>query len=310
MGPQYYREAFAVAERFRRPDTNVVHNFQTNGVLINEEWCEFFKLHGITPGVSLDGPASYHDSRRRYRSGKGSHADALRGMRLLRQHAVPFHVIAVVTSASLDAADELFDFFQAEGVVNLAFNVEEIEAANATSSLIAPDASQRFRRFLAQFIKRNHVAGFPLALREFLGAAGAIRHGCPDRHELEPLRILTIDVTGKAYTFSPEFAGTSHEHYGDLSIGSLLTDDLVTLLQSPQLARQFADIRAGVDRCAGTCLYYEWCGGGSPANKLFENGTFDSSETMFCRLARQGVLEETLASIERQLDDRTPSRVA
>ena len=105
----------------------------------------------------------------------------------------------------------------------------------------------------------------------------------------------------KAYTFSPELVGARDPRYGDFSIGNIVTDDLEALLGASALALQFRDIRAGVEKCRSDCTYYRWCVGGSPSNKLFENGRFDSSETMYCRLARQGVLEETLAALERNL---------
>ena len=47
------------------------------------------------------------------------------------------------------------------------------------------------------------------------------------------------------------------------------------------------EIRRGVHACERTCRYFRWCGGGAPANKLFETGGFDATETMHCRLRRQ-----------------------
>jgi uncharacterized protein len=308
LGTGYYRNAFRTAERHRRSGTAIAQNFQTNGVLIDEAWCELFREHNIHPGLSIDGPASYHDARRRYRNGKGSHADALRGLRLLRKCEIQFHVISVLTAEALHAPDEWFDFFCSEGIESVGFNVEEIEAANTKSSLAGPDAVVRFRSFFRRILERNEAAGRPIALREFKGAGGAIRHGCADSHELEPLRILSVDVEGKAYTFSPELVGHRDSLYGDFSIGQITTADLETLLGSPQVASQFRDIRAGVNKCAKLCAYYNWCGGGSPSNKLFENGSFDSTETMFCRLVRQGVLEETLLMLEKVLNSPTSSK--
>jgi uncharacterized protein len=301
LGTAYYREAAGLIAKHRRPDTVVTQNFQTNGVLIDDDWCAFFQEFSVRLGVSLDGPEKFHDARRRYRNGKGTHAQALRGVRKLKEKGIPFSLIAVVTDGALDAADEWFEFFVAEGIHDIGFNIEEIEADNKQSSLQSADAIARYRRFFARFIELNECAGEPILLREHQGAMGAIRFGCGDRHELEPLRILSVDVEGRAYTFSPELVGGKHERYDDFCIGNLRESDLPSLLASPKLARQFHDIRAGIERCAQTCPYFNWCGGGSPSNKLFENGTFDSAETMYCRLAKQVVLEETLSSMERRL---------
>jgi uncharacterized protein len=117
-----------------------------------------------------------------------------------------------------------------------------------------------------------------------------------------------VDVEGRAYTFSPELVGARHARFGDFSIGNLWTDDLEKLLTSRALRLQFDDIEAGVKRCSANCAYFQWCGGGSPANKLFENGSLDSTETMFCRMTRQGVLEETLSALEKWLEPRVRKR--
>jgi uncharacterized protein len=61
------------------------------------------------------------------RKGGGTLANVLRGMRLLRDHHISFDVITVLTSASLDYPDELFDFYVEHNITSVAFNVEEIE---------------------------------------------------------------------------------------------------------------------------------------------------------------------------------------
>ena len=58
------------------------------------------------------------------------------------------------------------------------------------------------------------------------------------------------------------------------------------------------EIERGVERCRQSCEYYEICLGGAPANKLFENGRFDSTETLFCRLAKKAVIDVVLERME------------
>ena len=64
------------------------------------------------------------------------------------------------------------------------------------------------------------------------------------------------------------------------------------------------DIAAGISRCKETCDYYAYCGGGAPVNKYFENGSFDSTETMFCRLSKQAVLNVVLEKLEARVRRR------
>ncbi len=69
-------------------------------------------------------------------------------------------------------------------------------------------------------------------------------------------------------------------------------------MNSPRLQAMWRDIRAGIERCRATCAYFPYCGGGAPVNKYFENGSFDSTETMFCRLTRQVPTDVVLAKLE------------
>jgi sulfatase maturation enzyme AslB (radical SAM superfamily) len=58
------------------------------------------------------------------------------------------------------------------------------------------------------------------------------------------------------------------------------------------------EVQSGVDACERTCRYFRWCGGGAPANKLYETGRFDATETMHCRLTRQAVFDAVITAIE------------
>jgi uncharacterized protein len=58
-----------------------------------------------------------------------------------------------------------------------------------------------------------------------------------------------------------------------------------------------ADVASGVARCRAGCPWFRFCGGGAPANKYFENGTFDSTETLFCRLHRQTLADVVLSKM-------------
>jgi uncharacterized protein len=61
-----------------------------------------------------------------------------------------------------------------------------------------------------------------------------------------------------------------------------------------------AEVASGQERCRASCQYFSICLGGSPANKLFENGSFDSTETLFCRLSKKAVIDVVLGKMERE----------
>jgi radical SAM/SPASM domain protein of GRRM system len=303
LPPAFYEEAFALLDRHNAARVPVHHSFQTNAILIDHAWADFIKARDLRIGVSVDGPAFLHDRFRKTRKGTGTLERVIEGMHRLRERGVPFHVITVLTRASLDYPDELFDFYQSQGIGRVGFNIEEIEGPNTSSSLSAPSARSALERFLSRFYDLAERAAPSLYVREFESMRGALLHSSgrpPLDHQSTPLAILSVDCEGNFSTFSPELLGLPSTHYDGFALGNILTHSLADTLVSPRLQAMEGDIRAGIERCRTTCAYFNYCGGGAPVNKYFENGSFDSTETMFSRLGRQAVVDVVLAKLERQ----------
>jgi uncharacterized protein len=302
---EFYRTAVALLDRYNCPPVAIHHALQTNATLIDDDWCRLFLEHDIHPGVSVDGPAFLHDGHRRTRQGQGTLARVLRGIRLLREHGVPFYVITVLTAEALLYPDELFDFYREQEIPTVAFNVEEIEGPHTTSSLLGGEMRERFRRFFSRFMDLALAADPPLAVREFDTSACALRgprYGAGSRtQENKPWAIVNVDCEGNFSTFSPELLGMSSPRHGSFTLGHVARDALQAVLAGERFQSLESEIGLGVERCRQTCPYFAFCGGGAPANKFFEAGTFAATETLFCRLHKQVCLDVTLARLEQPL---------
>jgi len=292
----------ALARQGLPPDT-VRQSLQTNGITIDRAWCDCFARNGIHVGVSLDGPAFLHDAHRRTRTGKPSHAAALRGIRWLQQRQIPFNVISVLTADALDHADALFDFFAEHGIAEVGFNMEETEGGNSTSSLDRPELEARYRAFLQRFWQRTMAAPGLVHLREFDGIASL---ACSDQR-LErtdmnhPFVIVNVDAQGNVSSFDPELLGVELERFGRFAFGNVLTDSLEQIAASERFQQVHREMAAGVAACRAGCAYFGLCGGGAGSNKVFELGRFDGSETQACRYRIQLVADVVLAGLEQQL---------
>src|SRR6202045_17302 len=108
-------------DRLTPADLAVTHLFQTNGPLMNAAWCDFFAEEHVNLGVSIDGPKRLHDRNRLTRSGRGTFDKTIAGIRLLRRHEVPFHVISVLSTESLAGPREMFEFYVEEGIERVCF---------------------------------------------------------------------------------------------------------------------------------------------------------------------------------------------
>jgi uncharacterized protein len=299
----FYRNAFRMIDALKPTELPVTHSFQTNGTLIDEAWCDFFAEEHVNLGVSVDGPKRLHDRNRLTRSGRGTFGKTMAGIRLLRRREVPFHVISVLSLDSMLSAREMFDFYVDEGIEQVCFNVEESEGSHISQSFAAPGVEAAYYRFLSEFWRLS--AAFPGKIKFIREIEHAIQQvirpeGAPFNNQLvEPFAILSMDWAGNISTFSPELLGLKNSAYDDFLLGNINRDPLVDLPQRANFARMLTDIEAGVAMCRECCEYFSVCGGGEPVNKLFENGTFASTETTYCRLTKMRATDLVLEALER-----------
>lgn len=309
----WYEEAFKVIRETAPPEVRIVHTVQSNGTLITDAWCEFLRRHDVHVGLSIDGPDFVHDAHRRTRRGSGTHAAAMRGAERLRAHGIDYHVIAVVTAEALDHADAIYDFFVGNGIFRFGFNIEEMEGAHPHSSLESA-SEDRVTAFFRRIFERQKADRGRVRVREFDGAlqrilagqgAGAERF-VYENEQVRPFGILSVDWQGNFSTWSPELLGLSDATYGDFNFGNVLTGRFLEAIATPKFQEVLGAIQAGVERCRAECGYFGVCGGGAPANKYFENGSFDSTSTLYCRYSVKVPTELVLADLERETAINSP----
>ena len=116
----FYRRALELQRRYAR-GRQIDNCIQTNGTLLTDEWCEFFRENNFLVGISIDGPQEFHDKYRRTRTGKPSWYDVMRGIRLLQKHDVEWNAMAVVNNYNADYPVEFYRFFKELGCKYLQF---------------------------------------------------------------------------------------------------------------------------------------------------------------------------------------------
>jgi len=295
---EFYRRAFRLIDSMKPPGLTLTHAFQTNGTLIDDAWCAFFVEAKVNVGVSVDGPQRLHDLNRRTRSGRGTFDKTIAGIRRLRENRVPFHVISVLSAESLGAPRAMFDFYVAERIEQVCFNVEESEGDHVSRSFGATGIEDAYYNFLREFWRLAAAApGKFQSIREIDDATRFVLRpkDVIFRNQLvEPFAITSMDWAGNIATFSPELLGLKSAVYNDFILGNINRDRLIELPESPALTRMRDDINAGVEMCRQGCGYFSVCGGGEPVNKLAENGTFISTETTYCRMTKMRVTDLVL----------------
>jgi uncharacterized protein len=161
---------------------------QTNGTLINEDWCDFFVKHDFVVGVSVDGPSAIHDKQRRTRAGEGSFQKVNRAIEMLIRKGVKGGAICVITKATLDyPAAELFSFFHERGI-SWSYLIEAwIGENSASADSLSVEDRPRLRAYLDELLSlwARHPGSY---IRDFDQTARRLFGGSHPR--FDPMRLL------------------------------------------------------------------------------------------------------------------------
>ena len=116
----FYQKALSLQRQYA--GGRIVENcLQTNGTLLTDEWCRFFKDNHWLIGISIDGPQPLHDAYRKNRHGQPSHDKVMRGIELLDKHGVEWNAMAVVNRINAEHPLDFYRFFKSIGCRFLQF---------------------------------------------------------------------------------------------------------------------------------------------------------------------------------------------
>lgn len=114
MGLDFFKRAMDLERKHQRSETVILNTLQTNGILINDDWCKFFKQNNFLIGISLDGTKELHNYYRVDKRGHGTFDKVMNAIHLLKKHAVDFNLMTTVNSKNANHPLELYKFFRDE----------------------------------------------------------------------------------------------------------------------------------------------------------------------------------------------------
>jgi uncharacterized protein len=186
MGLDFYRRAIGLQNQYQRPGMVFENTLQTNGTLLNDEWCEFFRHHGFLIGISIDGPRQLHDVYRVDKRGRPTFDRVMRGLRLLQKHGVEYNILTTVNRRNADHPLEVYRFLRDEaGAAWMQFipAIERLneagislyqEGTSVSERSVLPEQLGNFlRTIFDEWVKndvgRVFVQTFEAAVRNWLG---------------------------------------------------------------------------------------------------------------------------------------------
>jgi uncharacterized protein len=264
LGLDYFRKIVALQRRHRPSGQQIRNGIQTNGTLLDEDWCRFLAAEGFGVGLSLDGPKELHDLYRVSKKQEPTHEQVMRGYELLQKHRIPFDILCVVHDQNVQYPTEVYRFFKEIGVLHLGFlplvelRSDEKSASGHTVPAEAFGAflCAVFDEWLSQDIGRVSVQIF----EEAIGTAFGQDHGlCIFRETCGDIPV--IEHNGDFF---------SCDHFVDMEhrIGNIGETPLIDMLDS---TAQRAFGQAKLDDLPLFCKNCEaltMCNGGCPKDRF------------------------------------------
>ena len=116
----FYKKAVELQKKYAA-GRQIDNSIQTNGTLLNDDWCRFFKENNFLVGISIDGPQEFHDEYRRDKMGRPSFHKVMKGIELLKKHDVDYNCMAVVNDYNADFPQDFYRFFKTIGAQFIQF---------------------------------------------------------------------------------------------------------------------------------------------------------------------------------------------
>lgn len=112
LGLDFFRSVVRLQAKHLPPGRRISNDLQTNGTLLDDDWCEFLAEHGFLVGLSLDGPRAVHERHRPTKAGASSFDAVVGAAQRLRRHGVTCSTLTVVSRESPAHALEIYRFLR------------------------------------------------------------------------------------------------------------------------------------------------------------------------------------------------------
>jgi uncharacterized protein len=303
MGLDFFKRSIEYADKYKAPGMSISYSLQTNGTLLDDDWCHFFRENGFLVGISIDGPPELHDAYRRDKGGGPTFERVHRGLQLLKRHDVDFNVLCTVHAANGDHPVEVYRFFRDElGASFIQFIpiIERVDAAMVDAANVGWGTAGREKRPL--YIQR----GDQVTERSVTAAQyGDFLIGVFDewlRNDVGRVYVQIFDIALGAWVGAPPavcvFAPTcgnalALEHNGDLYscdhyvepdylLGNIYETPMIELVASDK-QRKFGQDK--LDSLPGFCRECDVrfvCHGGCPKNRFIETPDGEPGLNFLC----------------------------
>jgi uncharacterized protein len=265
LGQDFFEKAMLFQKKYCKPGMVIHNTIQTNGILLDDAWCEFFRTNRFLVGISIDGPRELHDACRTDAAGKGTFDRVIQGLSLLKKYKVDFNILCTINAVNGNRPLEVYKFFRDEAKTQFIQFIPVVERDRQTG-MVTPLSigPEQFGKFLIgvfdEWIRHDvgtiYVQHFDTALANWYGEPHGICVFSPTCGQA-----MVIEHNGDIY---------SCDHFVDENhlLGNILKVPIIELVNSER-QRQFGrDKRETLPKYCRKCQFLFACHGACPKNRF------------------------------------------
>lgn len=314
-GKEFFRKAVALQQRYAEGRT-VENSIQTNGLLVDDEWCAIFRDNNFLVGVSIDGPESIHDAHRVDAGGNPTFARVMKGIERLYRNRVEYNTLTTINIHSEGRGAEVYNFLRQISVFMQFLPVAEllcdgrVQSPENQGADIAPwsVSAKGFGQFMCDIfdvwvkndVGRRYVQLFDATLALMVGVQPSVCSLCETCGSG-----LTVEHNGDVYC-------CDHFVYPEYKIGNIHTDRLADLAYCDRQFEFGVAKRALLPRECRHCKFYNLCHGECPKHRFICDNTGEYGKNYLCDGYKM-FYEHTAADMERMkqliLDGKPASEI-
>lgn len=273
MGIDFYRHAIELQKKYRKPGMIFENTMQTNGTLLNDEWCRFFKENDFLIGISIDGPRELHDAYRVDKKGEGTFDRVMKGLRLLQKHGVEYNILTTVNRINADHPLEVYRFLRDEAGTDWIQFIPVVERINeegstlyqkgetVSNSSVQPEQfgsflSRIFDEWVRNDVGKVFVQTFEASARRWLGM---------------PSGMCVFEETcgtGLALEHNGDLYSCDHFVEPDYLLGNIMDEEISELAASDRQYRFGQNKRDLLPQACRECDVLFACRGECPKNRF------------------------------------------
>jgi uncharacterized protein len=299
LGVDFFKKAVALQDKYAN-GREIANAIQTNGTLLDDEWCEFLTERKFLVGLSIDGPPALHDRYRVDKQQQPTFDAVLRGLNFLKKHRTEFNTLTVVNRANSQHPLVVYEFLKEIGSKYLQFiplverlpttqlkvrgfdlmeppdpHADENEKSPVTSWSVEGHAYGNFLCAIFDHWVRHNVGEtfvqmFDVALGNWMGLGSSL---CVFAEKCG--RALAIEHNGDLYS-------CDHYVYPKYHLGNILNQSLGAMVDSPQQQQFGFDKSDSLPNYCKTCEVKFACNGECPKHRFINTPDGDPGLNYLC----------------------------